>query len=167
VPHLLPSEPDGRGLRVAVLVTRWYPDVLARLKAAALATLVEAGVTDDDVLVVEVPGAYELPQAALLLAREGWRGRPLDAIVALGCVLRGETPHFDLVARAAGDGLLRVALDTGVPVGLGVITADTRAQADARSGEAGGKGGNKGREAADAALRVAATRRRIRGGGRP
>jgi 6,7-dimethyl-8-ribityllumazine synthase len=87
----------------------------------------------------------------------------VDAIVALGCVVRGETPHFEHVTRCACDGLERVALDSGVPVGLGVITADTQAQAEARSGAAGGKGGNKGAEAADAALRMAATRRALRG----
>ncbi len=167
MPHVVPSQPSGQGLRVGVLVARWYPEILARLQAAALATLRAAGVADGDIVVVEVPGSYELPQAALWLARDGWEGRPLDALVALGCVIRGETPHFDLVARAAVDGLARVALDTGVPVGLGVITADTRAQAEARSrAETGGaseKGGNKGHEAADAALRMASTRRRLTG----
>jgi 6,7-dimethyl-8-ribityllumazine synthase len=148
---------------VAVLATRWYPEIVARLKTAALAALAAAGVEDERVVVVEVPGAYELPQAALWLARDGWRGRPVDAVVALGCVVRGETPHFDHVARGACDGLLRVALDTGVPVGLGVITADTPAQAEARSGPATGKGGNKGAEAADAALRMAALRGTLRG----
>jgi 6,7-dimethyl-8-ribityllumazine synthase len=152
---------------VGVLVARWYPELLGNLKQAALATLAAAGVADGDVVVVEVPGAYELPQAALWLARDGWQGRPLDALVALGCVIRGETPHFEHVARAAVDGLARVALDTGVPVGLGVITADTRAQAQARSeaatGGASEKGGNKGHEAADAALRMGATRRRLAG----
>jgi 6,7-dimethyl-8-ribityllumazine synthase len=170
VPHDLPSQLLGRGLRVGVLVTRWYPEIVARLKAAALETLAQAGVQDQDVLVLEVPGSYELPQAAGWLAREGWEGRPLDALVALGCVLRGETPHFEHVCRATVDGLLRVALDTGLPVGLGVITADTRAQAEARSlpavGSAPAKGGNKGHEAADAALRLASTRRRLRGEGR-
>jgi 6,7-dimethyl-8-ribityllumazine synthase len=116
--------------------------------------------------VLEVPGAYELPLAASWLAKDGWRGAPLHAIVALGCVVRGETPHHEHVARGACDGLLRVALETGVPVGLGVITADTLAQAEARSGAAGGKGGNKGAEAADAALRMATARKAL-GGPRP
>ncbi len=167
MPHVVPSQPSGQGLRVGVLVARWYPEIVENLKQAALATLAAAGVADGDVVVVEVPGAYELPQAALWLARDGWQGQPLDALVALGCVIRGETPHFDHVARAAVDGLARVALDTGVPVGLGVITADTRAQAEARSraptGGSSEKGGNKGHEAADAALRMGATRRRLAG----
>jgi len=165
VPHVVPSQSSGRGLRVGVLATCWYPEILVGLKRAALATLSAAGVAEGDIVVVEVPGAFELPQAALWLARDGWQGRPLDLLVALGCVIRGETPHFDFVARAAVDGLARVALDTGLPLGLGVITADTRAQAEARSraetGGASDKGGNKGHEAADAALRLATTRRKL------
>ena len=150
----LPTEPDlhaVRDLRVAVQRTRWYPEVVAGLRRVALATLTAMGVPADRVLEIEVPGAYELPQAACWLAR----AEDVDAIVALGCIVRGETPHFDHVARAAVDGLLGVALETGVPVGLGVITAETLAQAEARSGEASGKGGNKGHEAADAAVRMA------------
>ena len=159
----LPSQPDGRDLKVAVLVTRWYPGIVAALSAAAQATLKEAGVEADDIVVIEVPGAYELPQAACWLAR----AEDVDAIVALGCIVRGETPHFDHVTRAAVDGLLQVALESGVPIGMGIITADTMEQAEARStdaGSAGGtgvKGGNKGREAADAALRMAATYRAL------
>jgi 6,7-dimethyl-8-ribityllumazine synthase len=153
----IPSEPDGTDLKVAVLTTRWYPDVIAGLSAAAHATLKDAGVEADDIVVVEVPGAYELAQAASWLAR----AEDVDAIVALGCVVRGETPHFDHVARAAVDGLMQVALETGVPIGLGVITADTLEQAQARAGSTTGKGGNKGHEAADAALRMAATYRAL------
>lgn len=150
----LPTEPDpaeARTLRVAILFTRWYPEVVAGLLRGARTTLAAMGVPDDAVLGIEVPGAYELPQAACWLAR----AEDVDAIVALGCIVRGETPHFDHVARAAVDGLLGVALETGVPVGLGVITAETLAQARARSGESTGKGGNKGHEAADAAVRMA------------
>lgn len=167
MPTVLPSQPDGRGLRVGLVVARWYPEVVDRLRAGALDTLRAAGVRDEDVLVLEVPGSYELAQAAGWLARDGWQGRPLDALVALGCVVRGETPHFDHVCRATVDGLARVALDTGVPVGLGVITAQTPAQAEARSAPPGGgighKGGNKGHEAADAAVRMAHARRQLAG----
>lgn len=172
MPDTVPSHADGRDLTVVVLVTRWYPEIVAGLKAGALEVLATAQVDERRIAVVEVPGAYELPQVAAWVARDGLHGRPVDAVVALGCVVRGETPHFDLVARAAGDGLLRVALDTGVPVGLGVITADTLEQARARArsgaGGTGGtyggttKGGNKGAEAADAAVRLAATRRALR-----
>jgi 6,7-dimethyl-8-ribityllumazine synthase len=162
VPVLFESRFDGRGLRVAVLASLWYPEVVARLREAALATLLRAGVRDEDILVVEVPGAFELPQAAARVARGG----RVDAIVALGCVIRGETPHFEFVASACADGLARAAQDHGIPVGFGVITADTREQADVRSGPAGGKGGNKGTEAAEAAVRLAALWRTLERRGR-
>jgi 6,7-dimethyl-8-ribityllumazine synthase len=152
MPEHIPLDLSGEGLKVAVLVARWYAEVTDRLRDAALQTLGNAGVADDDVLVVEVPGAYELPQAATWIARGG----DADAIVALGCVVRGETPHFDHVARECCQGLSRVAAETGIPVSLGVITADTHDQAIARSGPSTGKGGNKGVEAAEAAVQMAA-----------
>ncbi len=164
-PHSIPAPLAGDGLRVAVLTAQWHGEITARLQAAALETLQRAGVDDDDVLVLEVPGAYELPQAAAWVARRG----EADAVVALGCVIRGETPHFDFVAGECARGLQQVALETGIPVSMGVITADTLAQAEARSGAAaGGKGGNKGIEATDAAVRMAALRRGLEArGGRP
>jgi 6,7-dimethyl-8-ribityllumazine synthase len=155
------SVPKGHGLQVAVLVAQWHGAVTGRLLEGALAALTRLGVADDDVLVVEVPGAYELPQAAQWIAR----AQMADAIVALGCVIRGETPHFDHVARTTTDGCLRAAQESGIPVGLGVITADTQEQADQRSMAVDGgisqKGGNKGVEAADAAVRMAHTYRRL------
>jgi 6,7-dimethyl-8-ribityllumazine synthase len=157
MPDVLPLPPhdrghdEGRGLEVVVLVARWYPDVVGRLLDAALATLAAAGVEDDAILVLEVPGAFELPQAASWVARAGLA----DAVVALGCVIRGQTPHFEYVARAAADGCVRAAQESGIPVAFGVITADTREQADARSGPPEGKGGNKGVEAARAAVAMA------------
>lgn len=158
---VIPSELDGHGLHVTVLVARWYPDVTDRLRAGALQTLAQAGVSEQDIQVVEVPGAYELAQAATWITRAGLA----DAVVALGCVLRGETPHFDFIARAAADGCLRAAQDSGVPVTFGVITADTREQALARAADVEGgiskKGGNKGVEAADAAVRLARTFRQL------
>lgn len=162
MPHAaFDSTPDGEGLRIAVLVARWYAEVTDRLLDAALATLAEAGVRDDDVVVVEVPGCFELPQAATWMARAGLA----DGIVALGCVLRGETPHFEYVAGQCAQGCMRAAQESGIPVAFGVITADTREQAEARSKSAEGgiseKGGNKGAEAADAAVRMAATYRRL------
>jgi 6,7-dimethyl-8-ribityllumazine synthase len=159
----VPSEPSGSGLRIAVVVAGWNREVTDRLREGALATLRTHGVADADVLVVDVPGAFELPQAALWVARAGLA----DAVVALGCVVRGETPHFDYVARTCADGLMRAAQETGIPVTLGVITADTMEQAVARSGAATGKGGNKGVEAADAAVRLAATYRALERRSRP
>ena len=162
MPHVaFDSSPDGAGLRIAVLVARWYPEVTDRLRDAALATLAAAKVRDDDVVVVEVPGCFELPQAATWVARAGMA----DGIVVLGCVLRGETPHFEYVAGQCAEGCMRAAQESGIPVAFGVITADTPAQAEARSGATTGgvsdKGGNKGAEAADAAVRMAATYRRL------
>ncbi len=150
----------GDGLRVAVLVARWNAAITDRLLEGALATLDRAGVHEGDVSVVEVPGSYELPQAALRVAKSG----RVDAVVALGCVIRGETPHHEHVARECARGCLDVALSTGVPVTFGVITADTPAQAEARSrpaqdtaaGSGAVKGGHKGVEAAEAAVRLAA-----------
>jgi 6,7-dimethyl-8-ribityllumazine synthase len=160
MPETLPSDLDGAGLRVAVLTARWHGTLTAGLQRAALEVLARAGVREEDVLVVPVPGAYELPLAAAWMARRG----DVDAVVALGCVIRGETPHFEHVARCCTDGLLQVGLETGRPVALGVVTAETRAQAEARSapgGEPGRKGGNKGAEAADAAVRMACLRRAL------
>lgn len=157
MPTTVDPSPEAAEVRVTVLVTRWYDEIVARLREAAVRTLLEGGVRDEHITVVEVPGAFELPQAA------GWvaRAADADAIVALGCVIRGETSHYDYVAGGCAEGLMQVALETGIPIGLGVITAETREQADARSGAATGKGGNKGVEAAEAALRMALTYRAL------
>jgi len=166
----IPAPLTGEGLHVAVLTASWHGEITARLEAAALATLARAGVKTEHVLVLAVPGAYELPQAAAWVARAG----EVDAVVALGCVIRGETPHFDFVAGGCARGLLQVGLETGIPVTMGVITADTHEQAEARAGAAGGagvKGGNKGIEATEAAVRMAALYRGLeahrRAPGRP
>jgi 6,7-dimethyl-8-ribityllumazine synthase len=143
----------GDGLRVVVLVARWNPDVTDRLRDGALAALSNSGVRDVDVTVVEVPGSFELPAAARRVASSG----RADAVVALGCVLKGETRHDEVIADACARGLVDVAADTGVPVTFGVVTAETREQALARSDPAApaGKGGHKGREAAEAAISLA------------
>jgi 6,7-dimethyl-8-ribityllumazine synthase len=145
------------GLRICVLASRWHPEVVDRLLDGALAALDRLGVSRDDVTVVEVPGAYELAQAAMRIAESD----RADAVVALGCVIRGETPHAEVLEAACARGLLEVALRTGVPVGFGVITASDRSQAEARSDptRTGGKGGHKGVEAAEAAARLAASLR--------
>lgn len=134
------------------------------LIAGAERALADAGV--EDPLLVRVPGAFELPVVAAALA--GARGgqelhdaRPYDAVVALGVVIRGGTPHFDYVCRAATDGLTRVALDTGVPVGFGLLTCDDEEQALARAGLPGSVE-DKGREAAQAAIATALTLRGLR-----
>jgi 6,7-dimethyl-8-ribityllumazine synthase len=137
---------DGR---FAVVAARFNERIVKRLLAGAQGALSSAGVPDDAVDVHWVPGSFELPQAAACLAGTG----RYEAIVCVGCVIKGETPHFDFVAGQAAAGIQRVALDSGVPVTFGVITALTEAQAWAR---AGGDVGNRGQEAADAALEMAA-----------
>ncbi len=143
----------GRRTGVCILVSRFNSQVTERLLEGAVTELLENGIAEKNLDIVYVPGAWELP-----LAARGATGRGYEAIVALGCVIRGETAHFDHVGRAATDGLARVQLDSGVPVGLGVLTPDTLDQALAR---AGGELGNAGTEAARAALRMVDLRRRL------
>jgi len=131
-------------LRVAVVAAQWHEAVMAGLLAGALRALDEAQVAE--VTVVRVPGSFELPVAAQAAARAGY-----DAVVALGVVIRGGTPHFDFVCAAATDGLLRVCLDSGVPVGFGLLTCDDEAQALDRAGLPGSRE-DKGYESAQAAV---------------
>ena len=138
---------QGAGLRVAVVAASWHEAVMAGLRDGARRALAEAGVTD--VVEVTVPGTFELPVAAARLAASG-----MDAVVALGVVVRGGTPHFEYVCDAATTGLTQVAVTTGVPVGFGVLTCDTDEQAHARSGLPGSKE-DKGHEAATAAVATA------------
>lgn len=145
---------DGRGLRVAVVASSWHPQVMDGLLAGARAALSEAGVAEPTV--VRVPGSFELPLVVARLAAGH------DAVVALGVVVRGGTPHFDFVCAAATDGLTRVALDTGTPVGFGVLTCDDDAQALDRAGLPGSRE-DKGREAAQAAVATAVLLRDLSG----
>lgn len=132
-------------VRIAVVVARFHRGIAEALLTGARDRLAESGVPADHVDVVWIPGAYEAPAAAQALAVTG----RYAAVMALGAVIRGETPHFDYVCDAVAHGLQRVALDTGVPCSFGILTCDTMAQAEAR---AGGDKGNKGHEAADAAV---------------
>ena len=143
----LDGQLDGRGLRVAVVAARFNGHVTDTLLERCLVGLREHHVSDGDVAVIRVPGAWELPQAAARLARAGAH----DAIVALGCVIRGETPHFDYVAGEAARGLAEVAREVGVPVVFGVLTTDDEEQALVRAAP---DGQDKGREAALAALEM-------------
>jgi 6,7-dimethyl-8-ribityllumazine synthase len=133
--------------RFAVIVSRFNEEVTDRLLAGAQACFSDHGLKDGDVKVYSVPGAWELPVAALHAARAGYAG-----VVAIGCVVRGDTPHFDYVAGGAAEGLARVSVDTGVPIAFGVLTTEDMDQALDR---AGGKHGNKGYEAAQTALEMA------------
>ena len=149
------ATPDlsGAELNIAVVVSRYNEDVSKRLLRGALEALKEHGVEEPDVY--WVPGALELPVAALTLAEKGGH----DAIVCLGCVIRGETYHFEIVAGQSAAGLMQVQLDTGVPIAFGVLTTEDRDQAQARSGPKN----NKGAEAAEAAIEMANLLRSIQG----
>ncbi|ADG74758.1 6,7-dimethyl-8-ribityllumazine synthase [Cellulomonas flavigena DSM 20109] len=143
---------DGRGLRVVVVAASWHTTVMDGLVAGARRALAEAGV--EDVTVVRVPGSFELPVAAQRAAGTA------DAVVALGVVIRGGTPHFDYVCQAATWGLTEVGLRTGVPVGFGVLTCDDEQQALDRAGLPGSHE-DKGAEAAQAAVATALTLRTL------
>ncbi len=139
---------DASGLRVAIVATRFNEAIVERLVASATDTLRRHGAEASAIRVVWVPGAFELPIAVSRVARRG----DVDAVVALGCVVRGDTPHFDYVAGEAARGTAAAARETDIPVAFGVLTTDTWEQAVAR---AGGKLGNKGGEAAVAAVETA------------
>jgi 6,7-dimethyl-8-ribityllumazine synthase len=145
---------DAGGLRVAIAATRWHSEITDQLLARAVAAARACGAAEP--LVVRVPGAVELPVVAAELASRH------DAVVCLGAVIRGGTPHFDYVCDAVTYGLARVALDAGTPVGNGVLTCDTLQQARDRSG-AEGSTEDKGWDAALAALEVAVVLRSLRG----
>ena len=145
---------DGRGLRVAVVAASWHQAVMDGLVEGARRALTEAGV--DTVELVRVPGTFELPVACARLAGS------YDALVALGVVIRGGTPHFDYVCQAATVGLTDVSVRTGVPVGFGVLTCDDDAQALDRAGLPGSSE-DKGHEAATAAVATAITLRDLPG----
>lgn len=144
-----PQDPvvSPAGARYAIVWSRFNQHIVGKLLDGATSLFEEYGVKQDALLIVEVPGAWELAHAAKQIARGG----QFHAVVALGAVIRGGTPHFDYVAGAAADGLARAMLDTGVPVVFGVLTTDDDAQAHDR---AGGKHGNKGREAALTAIEM-------------
>jgi 6,7-dimethyl-8-ribityllumazine synthase len=140
---LLEGEPLGGRRPVGVVVARFNGEVTGRMLERALDRLDELGVPRDLVTVMPVPGAFELPLAAMALAKT----RRFACLVALGCIIRGETPHFDYVAGEAASGIQLAALETGVPVAFGVLTVDTQDQADARI--------EKAAEAVDTALEMA------------
>jgi 6,7-dimethyl-8-ribityllumazine synthase len=140
---VLEGAPRGERRAVGIVVGRFNGEVTTRLLESALAELSTSGVADDAVTVMPVPGAFELPLAAMALAKT----RRFACIVALGCVIRGDTPHFDYVASEAASGLQLAAIETGVPVAFGVLTLDRADQADARV--------DKGAEAVRTALEMA------------
>jgi 6,7-dimethyl-8-ribityllumazine synthase len=136
------------GARFAIIASRWNPRITDTLVAGARRTFADHGVAEDAVDVIRVPGAWELPLAAAAVAKKGSHA----AIVALGCVVRGDTRHYEQVADGCSDGLMRVAIDHGVPVANGVLAVDRFEDAEAR---AGGSHGNKGEECALVVLEMA------------
>jgi len=139
---------SAEGYRFAIIVARWNGELTAKLARGALDALSKAGANKDEIEIFNVPGAFELPVAAMKAAETG----TFDAVICLGVVIRGETPHFDYVAGQAAAGIMQASMDTGIPVMFGVVTANTVEQALARCG---GDVGNKGYEAAVSAIEMA------------
>ena len=141
---------DGKGLTIGIVAARYNQEIVDALLEGALETLGELGATADPIL--SVPGSYEIPVAAQAIADKGL----VDAVICLGCVIKGETAHFEHIAEAAARGVLDVALETGVPCIFGVLTTYTEEQARARR--------DKGREAAEAAVEMANLLKQVRAG---
>jgi 6,7-dimethyl-8-ribityllumazine synthase len=146
---------SAKDLRFAIIVGRFNSFISDRLLAGALDALTRSGCAEENITVVRVPGSWEMP----VVARELAKAKRHDAIIALGAVIRGDTPHFDYVASEMAGGLADVARETGVPVGFGVLTTNTVEQAVDRAGV---KGGNKGFDAAISAIEMANLMRRLR-----
>jgi 6,7-dimethyl-8-ribityllumazine synthase len=136
--------PRAGGARVAIVAAQWHPKVTDALVAGAIRALDASGVTD--YRVIRVPGSFELPVASLHAAKNGY-----DAVIALGVVIRGDTPHFEYVCQAATEGLMQVGVTTGIPIGFGVLTCDNDPQALDRAGLPDSRE-DKGYEATQAAL---------------
>lgn len=160
VSHVTEGKPidenhDAGGLKLAIVCARFNGSITDRLLAGALDAVKRSGAADEDVEVIKVPGSWELPIAAKAVATS----KKPDAIIALGAVIRGDTPHFDYVAGQTASGLMTAQLETGIPIAFGVLTTNTTEQANDR---AGGKDGNKGYDAAMTAIEMANVIRRLR-----
>lgn len=144
-----PSDLSGAGLRIGIVRARWNPEIVDRLHAGVRRGLDDLGVDEGDVVDVTVPGSFELPMGARILAASA----TVDAVICLGCVIRGETSHYELVAGESAAGIQQVQLTTGVPVAFGILTTEDEAQAFARSEGPGGH--NVGEDAAIVAVEMA------------
>lgn len=158
VTQIIEATQSARRVRVTIVVSKYHDFVTERLQKGALAALESAGVPDGDVTVVRVPGAFEIPAAARHAAEAGG----VDAVVCLGCLIRGETPHFEYIATAVSHGLTAASAGTGVPMTFGVLTTNSAEEALARAGDGPS---NKGWEAASAALEMAEIVEKLRGSG--
>ncbi len=156
--HTIEGQLNAGGLKFALLVSRFNSFITERLLSGALDALARSGAASGDIEIVRVPGSWEMPVVAAELVRQ----KRHDAIICLGCVIRGETPHFDYVAGEAAKGLGQIGLHHGVPVAFGVLTTNTLEQAVDR---AGAKSGNKGFDAALTAIEMANLMRQLRSRG--
>lgn len=152
--NMIVADSDIAESRIAIVMSKYNSYIVDRLLRACLATLHSGGIDNKTITLVKVPGAVEIPVAARQLAMQD----NYDAIICLGAIIRGETPHFDIIARTCADGLTRVALDYGLPVIFGVLTVDNSQQAADRSGD---EESNKGSEAALAAMEMISVLRQI------
>jgi len=156
-----PSHPNNtpalknQNIKIGIVVSEWNETITGALKEGALAFLSESGITKNQLSVHAVPGSFELPAAAAALLDAD---DTLNAVICLGCVIQGETRHFEFISQAVANGIMRVSLDYGVPVVFGVLTCDTMEQAQER---AGGKHGNKGVEAAYTCLKMLELQQKI------
>ncbi len=153
-PRVIEGDLQARDLKFAIVASRFNAFIVDSLVKGAIEALRRHGASDQQIEIVRVPGAFDMP----LVARKLASGKRFDAIVAVGAVIRGDTPHFDYVAGECASGLARISTESGVPIGFGVLTVDTVEQAIDR---AGGKAGNKGAEAALSALELANLLRRL------
>ena len=150
-------ELDGGDARIGIVAARFNDEIVNRLLEAAVATLQQRNVADERLIVVRVPGAFEIPLVCQRLAATG----SVDAVIALGCIIRGDTPHFDYVCSESARGVLDVSLQLDLPVINGILTTDDLAQAEARAGVGDSPHGNKGADAALAALEMLSLLKRL------
>lgn len=143
--------PDGSSFKIGIVVSEWNADITNALLDGARETLLKSGVSEDNIDVLYVPGSFELPWGARQIMKPGKK----DAVICLGCIIQGETKHDEYIASAVASGIMQLGLMSGIPVIFGVLTTNTEEQAKDR---AGGKHGNKGAEAAIAALQMAIVR---------
>ena len=155
MPKYIEGKLDATGLRFAVIVSRFNSFVTEHLLAGAIDVIVRHGGKEKDITVVRVPGSFEIPLVAKTVAQSG----KVDAVVAIGAIIRGSTTHYDLVCSEAAKGIAHAAIDTSVPIAFGIVTTDTIEQAIERSGT---KAGNKGADAAATAIEMANVMRQVK-----
>ncbi len=152
--YLPESVPSGKGFRMAIVYTEWNREIVQGMFSDCRQTLLSFDMPEENIYSVEVPGSFELTSASQMLLESN----EIDAVICLGCIIKGETPHDEHIASAVASGLTQVAIDYSTPVIFGVLTTLNEAQAKAR---AGGEKGNKGTEAAVTALKMAALRKKL------